>query len=187
MAGNYKKARATDGKKLEVGRTFQAEHRQGSEAQLTQLKNQREQALWAGVESPGTKLRMVVGHWGATRGFRAGGSHSQISFVQGPSGCHEEEVCLWDKTGWEPRELPGSTGGAVGGGGRPLGHLWLCGAWAWVSGRSSRFGRKMLRSDEHAVLKETLRVTSRHPWAAEVWPQEMGQAGLEATLKSGVQ
>ena len=45
----------------------------------------------------------------------------------------------------------------------------------------------MLRSDEHAVLKETLRVTSRHPWAAEVWPQEMGQAGLEATLKSGVQ
>ena len=163
MAGNYKKARATDGKKLEVGRTFQAEHRQGSEAQLTQLKNQREQALWAGIESPGTKLRMVVGHWGATRGFRAGGSHSQISFVQGPSGCHEEEVCLWDKTGWEPRELPGSTGGAVGGGGRPLGHLWLCGAWAWVSGRSSRFGRKMLRSDEHAVLKETLRVTSRHP------------------------
>lgn len=113
MAGNYERARATDGKKLEVGRTFQAEHRQGSEAQLTQLKNQREQALWAGVESPGTKLKMVVGHWGATRGFRAGGSHSQIGFVQGPSGCHEEEFCLWDKTGWEPRELPGSTGGGV--------------------------------------------------------------------------
>ena len=68
MAGNYKRARATDGKKLEVGRTFQAEHRQGSEAQLTQLKNQREQALWAGVESPGTKLRM----WWGTGEPRAG-------------------------------------------------------------------------------------------------------------------
>lgn len=83
------------------------------------------------------------------------------------------EVCLQDKTGWEPRdrEMPGSTGG---GGWWPPGHLWLRRAWAWVSGRSSRFGRRMLRSDEHAVPKGIPRVTSRLPPAAEVWPQETG-------------
>ena len=91
MAGNIQERdRTTDGKKLEVGRTFRAEHRQSSESRLTQLRNQRERALWAGVESPETKLRMVVGHWGTVRGFRAGGSHGQIGFVKGPSACHED-------------------------------------------------------------------------------------------------